>query len=242
MSTYKNLFQCNPVGLGPDERHDKIKHPHFEWLYVDNLGVRWIDYELAKQTYQSITEGDHILCTTMDGKRIYTKGRMATIYQAWVNPEYDGEKLVHLDHNPFNFKPNNIVPVKKAGLNWRVDQREFIVNTVEEMLRRDRDKDLRPDYWLSQGIPKKIVEYYAKKKVIPNCRPYKQKTSPDPKKSRWVRHLDGEEEQEVIKLYTNGMKVPDITRLLISSGKDSPFENLNQAIWKLIYKNKLNKK
>jgi hypothetical protein len=243
--TYKNIFECKPVGLGPDEKHDLIKHPHYDWLYVDNIGVRWVKDEIAKKQYKTITEGDSLLCWRHDGGKDHTRSRMFTIYNAWVDPDFGVEKLVFYDHNPYNFRPENIIPMKKAGAKWRWEQREFIISTIDEMLRRDGSKGLRPEYWEMQGIPKNIIQYYTKGKKIPNViKPREKKEGRKTYYAKWKRHFTPEEELDVISLYLNGMAAPDIARMYqeVEGKEDTPVLNLTQAVYKLVYKYDLNKK
>ena len=220
MKTFKNIFECVPVGLQPGEKHHMMQSPEYPFMQVDNLGVRYVDETIEEFAPFGYSHPEKIQYHIMENgaKKIkWTKSRDSCIYGAWHATEYSGmgKGLIHFDHNPYNFRPDNIIPMSKAGPTWKVKQFQFILDSIEIMLEKDGDKGLRPEYWKEIGIPEAILKYYNKEKKIPVLkRPsrYIKKKEGDPRiyHQATMEELKNRTPERIQEMLDSGMKNKDV--------------------------------
>ncbi len=207
----KHLFECISVGLLPGEAIDFRQHPTLPWLHIDCAGNRYINEEAYFELQISDFANDSIRFRDSDGNWDYTPNRKRLVFDTWNQGQelYKKEKLVHLDHNPFNYRPDNIVLLSSTSPQWKNEEREFAINTIEYMLVKDDKKYPRADYWKQFLIPNNYISYYLRTKPFP-----KLITRLKPRKKNSEYRVNPEQIQKMIELYEQGYSKSRISREL----------------------------
>lgn len=145
---YTNLFECEyPVVQG--ELIWK-KHP---------------DYNIEVSNYCHFRNIDD------DDNRMNQTGRVAHIlaYEAFNNVKLKKNTYVIPGNmNPYDLRIENLIistPLNKERLK---QERQFIKNTLDEMLKREPriSQFMDPEeYWMQLGMPKRYMSYYRKLKL-----------------------------------------------------------------------------
>jgi hypothetical protein len=192
---YNNIFECKIPTLQEHEDEILYTHPSHYWLQVNQIGIRYIDYdELQKLDIEIMVDGRDMmkLYDKKNNEVITLRNRLATCYECYhAVPKINSRSLVHVNHNIYDFRPENIKDKKNINQNWIYEHFEFYYQTYQKMLEIDKkifrvtDKS-NIEIWKLIGLPPEVlcmyndnecqgtVNYFAKKKYAN----YKIKSSP----------------------------------------------------------------
>lgn len=148
MNNPRHLFECQyPI---PEGEIIYKKHPKLDCL-VSNLGSA--DDKLPHYQFGR-------------GKNL-----AQVVYETFIGHKPYGERIVHLNNNPYDCRPSNLALSKDVESEERnILKKQFNDSTVDEMIRRERkfsNIEEGIQHWESLNIKKSIIKMWIARSGLP---------------------------------------------------------------------------